>query len=147
VTNQENCVVRQALAVLEKQMRKGDALTSPQLVRDYLRVLLANREYESFVVVFLDAQHRVIDSQEMFRGTLTQTAVYPREIVTEALKNNAAAVIFGHPHPSGCAEPSQADELLTRQLKEALAMVDVNVLDHFVIAGTQALSFAERGLI
>ena len=99
------------------------------------------------MVVMLDAQHRVLASEELFRGTLTQTSVYPREIVKAALKANAAAVIFAHNHPSGVAEPSQADELLTRQLKEALAMVDIKVLDHFIVAGTAALSFAERGLI
>ena len=128
-------------------MRIRSALTSPQAVRDYLRLALGGREHEVFLTLFLDAQHRVIAADESFRGTLTQTSVYPREIVKAALKANAAAVIFAHNHPSGVAEPSQADELLTRQLKEALAMVDVKVLDHFIVAGSATLSFAERGLL
>ena len=97
--------------------------------------------------IWLDVQHRVIKFDEPFRGTLTQTSVYPREIVKAALAANAAAVIFAHNHPSGAAQPSQADELLTRSLKEALALVDVKVLDHFIVAGNHALSFAERGLL
>ncbi len=140
-------VLSAAREILATRMQHGDALTSPGAVRDYLRVLLHDREHELFVVVMLNAQHRVLCSAELFRGTLTQTSVYPREIVKAALRANAAAVIFAHNHPSGVAEPSQADELLTRQLKEALALVDVKVLDHFIIAGTAALSFAERGLI
>ena len=100
-----------------------------------------------FVVVLLDAQHRVIATEELFRGTLTQTSVYPREVVKLALKFNSAAVIFAHNHPSGVAEPSQADQLLTTSLKQALALVDIKVLDHFIIAGTAALSFAERGVL
>lgn len=132
---------------LGEELRSRSALTSPQSVRDYLRLALGGREHEVFVALFLDAQHRVITADELFRGTLTQTSVYPREIVKAALKANAAAVIFAHNHPSGVAEPSQADELLTRQLKEALAMVDVKVLDHFIVAGRATLSFAERGLL
>jgi DNA repair protein RadC len=100
-----------------------------------------------FVALFLDSQHRVLRADELFRGTLSQTSVYPREVVKAALAANAAAVIFAHNHPSGVAQPSQADELLTRSLKEALALVDVKVLDHFIVAGHQALSFAERGLL
>ena len=132
---------------LHERLRESAALTSPGAVRDYLRLALASREHEVFVVILLDAQHKVIAVEESFRGTLTQTSVYPREIVKAALAANAAAVIFAHNHPSGVAEPSQADELLTRNLKEALALVDVKVLDHFVVAGPQALSFAERGLL
>lgn len=132
---------------LAEEIGARSALTSPQAVRDYLRLALGTREHEVFVTLFLDAQHRVIVAEELFRGTLTQTSVYPREIVKAALKANAAAVIFAHNHPSGVAEPSQADELLTRQLKEALAMVDVKVLDHFIVAGRATLSFAERGLL
>jgi DNA repair protein RadC len=112
-----------------------------------LRLALGGRQHEVFVCLWLDAQHRVISFQESFRGTLTQTSVYPREIVKAALAANAAAVIFAHNHPSGVAQPSQADELLTRNLKEALGLVDVKVLDHFIVAGSQALSFAERGLL
>ncbi|HTP61950.1 MAG TPA: DNA repair protein RadC [Burkholderiales bacterium] len=132
---------------LKDDMRSASALTSPGAVRDYLRLAIAGREHEVFVCLWLDAQHRVIGSEELFRGTLTQTSVYPREVVKAALRNNAAAVIFAHNHPSGAAQPSQADELLTRNLKEALAMVDVKVLDHFIVAGRQTLSFAERGLL
>jgi DNA repair protein RadC len=132
---------------LGEQMKKRSALTSPGAVRDYLRLALGGRPHEVFVCIWLDAQHRVIDCAELFRGTLTQTSVYPREIVKAALAANAAAVIFAHNHPSGAAQPSQADELLTRNLKEALALVEVKVLDHFIVAGTQAISFAERGLL
>jgi len=132
---------------LHEQLSSGTALTSPGGVRDYLRLALGGREHEVFVCLWLDAQHRVISYQEAFRGTLTQTSVYPREIVKAALAANAAAVIFAHNHPSGIAQPSQADELLTRNLKEALGLVDVKVLDHFIVAGSQAISFAERGLL
>jgi len=132
---------------LDEKLKEGAALTSPGAVRDYLRLAIGAREYEVFVCVWLDAQHRVVAIEEPFRGTLTQTSVYPREIVKAALAVNAAAVIFAHNHPSGAAQPSQADELLTRSLKEALALVDVKVLDHFIVAGNQAISFAERGLL
>ncbi len=128
-------------------MRQRDALSSPASVRDYLRMTLAGRDYEVFMVLFLDAQNRIIASEEMFRGTLTQTSVYPREVVKRSLAHNAGAVIFAHNHPSGVGEPSRADELLTQSLKQALALVDVKVLDHFVIAGSGVMSFAERGLI
>ena len=132
---------------LTEQMKSRSALTSPGAVRDYLRLALAAKPHEVFVCIWLDAQHRVIDCVEAFRGTLTQTSVYPREIVKAALAANAAAVIFAHNHPSGAAQPSQADELLTRNLKDALALVEVKVLDHFIVAGSQAISFAERGLL
>jgi DNA repair protein RadC len=132
---------------LQQELKQDRALTSPGAVRDYLRLKLGGLEHEVFVCIWLDAQHRVVATQESFRGTLTQTSVYPREIVKAALRANAAAVIFAHNHPSGVAQPSQADELLTRTLKEALALVDVKVLDHFIVAGNQALSFAERGLL
>jgi DNA repair protein RadC len=140
-------VLELARRALREDLRAGNALTTPGAVRDYLRLALGGRAYEVFVCIFMDAQHRVISAQELFRGTLTQTSVYPREVVKAALAANAAAVIFAHNHPSGVAQPSQADELLTRQLREALALVDVRVLDHFIIAGNQALSFAERGLL
>jgi len=123
------------------------ALSSPGAVRDYLRLQFHGLQHEVFVVVFLDAQHRVVANEEMFRGTLTQTSVYPREIVKKALQINAAAVILAHNHPSGVAEPSGADEALTRALREALALVDVRVLDHFVVGAGAAVSFAERGLL
>ena len=132
---------------LQEQLEKRNALTSPGEVRDYLRLALSRREEEVFVCIWLDAQHKVIEIEEAFSGTLTQTSVYPREVVKTALARNAAAVIFAHNHPSGVAQPSQADELLTRNLKEALALVEVKVLDHFIVAGNQAISFAERGLL
>lgn len=140
-------VIAAALQVLQERARFDSALTSPGAVRDYLRLALGRKEFETFVAVWLDAQHRVIRIEELFRGTLTQTAVYPREVVKAALAANAAAVIFAHPHPSGVAQPSQADELLTRNLKDALALVDCRVLDHFIVAGAQTTSFAERGLL
>jgi DNA repair protein RadC len=139
--------IQRALRILEGRMKQGPALSSPGAVRDYLRLSLAEREHEVFVVVFLDAQNRVLALEELFRGTLTQTAVYPREIVKAALRHNAAAVLFAHNHPSGVAEPSRTDELLTQALKRALALVDITVLDHFVVGQASALSFAERGLL
>lgn len=147
-TASDDAILAQAAAILERRLKAaGSALTSPQAVRDYLRTAIATKEHEVFVCVFTDAQHRVIEVEEMFRGTLTQTSVYPREIIKAALRCNAAAVIFSHNHPSGVAAPSHADEHLTRQLKDALAMVDVKVLDHFIVAGRTTLSFAERGLL
>jgi DNA repair protein RadC len=144
---QFEAAIELARRCLKDDLRSTNFLTSPGAVRDYLRLAIAEREHEVFVCLWLDAQHRVTACEELFRGTLTQTSVYPREIVKAALKANAAAVIFAHNHPSGAAQPSQADELLTRNLKDALALVDVKVLDHFVVAGNQALSFAERGLL
>jgi DNA repair protein RadC len=146
-TAQLAAVMEVARRCLKEDLRSASALTSPGAVRDYLRLAISSREHEVFVCLWLDAQHRVIASEELFRGTLTQTSVYPREIVKAGLKANAAAVIFAHNHPSGVAQPSQADELLTRNLKEALSLVDIKVLDHFVVAGHQTLSFAERGLL
>jgi DNA repair protein RadC len=127
--------------------RARDALVSPQAVRDYLRLTLGARPCEVFIGLFLDSQNRVLASEELFRGTLAQTSVYPREVVKAALAHNAAAMIFAHNHPSGVAEPSRADELLTQALKQALALVDIRTLDHFVVAGGQLTSFAERGLL
>ena len=144
---QLRAVLEVARRCLSEDLKAGAALTSPGAVRDYLRLLLGDRPHEVFVCLWLDAQHRVLESRELFRGTLTQTSVYPREVVKAALSANAAAVIFAHNHPSGVAQPSQADELLTRNLRDALALVEVKVLDHFIVAGRQALSFAERGLL
>ena len=132
---------------LNEQMQVKDILTSPQQVRDYLCLKLGYLTREVFVVLFLDAQNRIVTSEEMFSGTLTQTSVYPREVVKRALHHNAASVIFAHNHLSGIAQQSQADELITKQLKQALALVDVQVLDHFIVAGKNTLSFAERGLL
>ena len=140
-------VVQQALNLLLYEVREADVLASPDAVRDYLHLLLADRPHEVFTVVFLDAQHRVLDAVEMFRGSLTQTSVYPREVVIEALARQAAAVILAHNHPSGLAEPSQADKALTRTLQSALALVDVRVLDHIVVTRSTLLSFAEQGLL
>ena len=138
-------VLRAAQRVLSGQLRGREALTSPQLVRDFLRVKLGMLEHEVFAVVHLDAQNRVIEYVEMFRGTVSQTSVYPREVVKESLARNAAALILVHNHPSGVTEPSRADELLTQPLKTALALVDVRVLDHLIIAGSDILSMAECG--
>jgi len=132
---------------LRETIERSPTLSSPQAVRDYLRLLFTGKEHEVFVVLFLDAQNRVLGVEELFRGTLTQTSVFPREIVKSALRENAAAVLFAHNHPSGVAEPSRADEALTQTLKHTLALVDVKVLDHFVIGGDSAMSFAERGLL
>ncbi len=140
-------VVELARRSLAEEAATRDALTSPQAVRDYLRLSLDGRPYEVFVGLFLDSQNRVLASEELFRGTLAQTSVYPREIVKAALARNAAAMIFAHNHPSGVAEPSRADELLTQALKQALALVDIRTLDHFVVAGGRLTSFAERGLL
>lgn len=145
----EKCQIAKELVqrLLKEELQQGNVLNSPRAVRDYLKLLLSHHEHEVFVVIFLDAQHRVIASEEMFRGTLTQTSVYPREVVKAALRQNAAAVIFSHNHPSGVAEPSQSDRLLTDALKQALSLVDVRVLDHFIVAGANTLSMAERGLL
>ncbi len=129
-------------------LKERDALTSPQAVRDWLRLSLGGLQHEVFVALWLDAQNRLISTEELFRGTLTQTSVYPREVLKRALANNAGAVILAHNHPSGVTEPSPADIALTSTLKQALALIEVKVLDHFVVAsGTSPLSFAERGLI
>lgn len=136
-----------ARRILREELRYASVLSSPAAVRDYIRLLLIGKEHEAFIALFLDAQHRVIEAEELFRGTLTQTSVYPREVVKRTLRFNASAVIFAHNHPSGVAEPSHADQLLTQSLKQALGLVDVKVLDHFVVAGTASISFAERGLI
>lgn len=132
---------------LVSQAAHRDVLTSPEAVRDYLRLTLSALPYEAFLALFLDSQNRLLAARELFRGTLAQTSVYPREVVKAALADNAAGVIFAHNHPSGVAEPSRADELLTASLKNALALVDIRTLDHFVVAGHRVVSFAERGLL
>jgi len=132
---------------LAEQLHCRPVFATPDSVKDYLRLHFAGREYESFVVLYLDAQNCLIDVEELFRGTLTQTSVYPREVVKSALRHNAAAVMLSHNHPSGAVAPSRADEHLTQTLKAALTLVDVRVLDHLIIAGNLSLSFAERGLI
>ena len=129
------------------QLRAQPVFDTPGRVKDYLRLRLGAHGHEVFAVLFLDTQHQLLLMEEMFRGTLTQTSVYPREVVKRALQTNAAAVVFAHNHPSGVAEPSRADEFLTQTLKSALALVDVRVLDHLVVGRTDVVSFAERGLL
>jgi len=140
-------VMELARRALNEEMQARDSLTSPAAVRGYLRLRMQELAQEAFYGVFLDAQNRVIAAEELFRGTLTQTSVYPREVVKRALAVNAAGVILAHNHPSGVAEPSLQDQALTRTLAEALALVDIKVLDHFIVAPGACLSFAERGLI
>ena len=144
---QLQAVLEMSRRALREEMLSGDALNSPQAVREYLQLPLRSRQHEVFMVIFLDAQHRVIAAEEMFHGTLTQTSVYPREVVKRALHHNAAAVIFAHNHPSGVAEPSDSDRLLTGALKQSLQLVDVRALDHFIVAGSCCLSFAEKGMM
>jgi DNA repair protein RadC len=136
-----------ARRALHEKISRGNVLNSPAAVRDYLRLKMQSLPHEVFMALFLDAQNRVITIEELFRGTLTQTSVYPREVVKRALHHNAGAVILAHNHPSGVAEPSHADETLTQALRQALALVDIRVLDHFIVAGSGVLSFAERGLL
>lgn len=144
----EDAIIAQALEILARRMRNtGMMMDSPEVVRDWLRLRVGGKPHEEFGVIWLNARHEVVEADEMFRGTLTQTSVYPREVVKEALRINAAACIMYHNHPSGAAEPSLADEMLTRALKEALAMVDVHVLDHMVVTAETITSFAERGLL
>ena len=145
---QLQAVMEMARRALAEQMSAGSLLASPQAVRDWLRLRLAGLPHEVFMILLLDAQHRLVETCELFRGTLTQTSVYPREVVKLALRHNAASVIFAHNHPSGATEPSQADRMLTANLKAALTLVDVGVLDHFIVAGhAEPVSFAERGLL
>lgn len=142
-----SAVLELARRSLRQTLEAGPVFDAPERVREYLQLQLAQREHEVFAVLFLDAQHRLIRFDEMFRGTLAQTSVYPREVVRRALELNAAAVILAHNHPSGHPEPSRADEFLTQSLKSALQLVDVRVLDHLVVARAQVVSFAERGLL
>ena len=136
-----------ARTILARRVRKGSALSSPHATRDFLRLQLATRDHEVFAILFLDNRHRLIEFVPLFRGTIDGATVYPREVVKEALARNAAAVILAHNHPSGVAEPSHADELITGRLRDALGLVDVRVLDHFVVTGDAIVSFAERGLL
>jgi len=147
-TIEEDAIIKSALEILDRRLRHpGETFDSPAKLRQFLRLLLAEREHEVFLVILMDSKDRMIHSEELFRGTLTQTRVYPREVVKLSLKHNAGAVVFCHNHPSGIGEPSSADKVLTNTLKSALALVDVKVLDHFIVAGRDVLSFAERGLI
>lgn len=143
----EDRIIREAAEILYSRVCKGDTLSSPDDTRRFLQMRLAGLPHEMFGCLFLDNRHRVIAFEEMFRGTIDSASVYPREVVKTALMHNAAAVIFAHNHPSGVAEPSRADEMLTRRLRDALDLVDVRVLDHIVVAQAETVSFAERGLI
>jgi DNA repair protein RadC len=140
-------VLQAAQQVLLERVRGSDVLSSPQVVRDYLRMRLSGLEHEIFAVVHLDSQNRVIDYVEMFRGSVSQTSVYPREVVRECILRNSAGLLLVHNHPSGSAQPSRADEVLTQTLKAALSLIDVRVLDHLIVAGSDTLSMAERGLM
>lgn len=144
---QLQAVLEMARRALSEELKNGNTMSSPALVRDFLRLTLANKQHEVFIGIFLDAKNHAIATEELFSGTLTQTSVYPREIIKRALHHNAAAIIFAHNHPSGVAEPSHADKILTQSLKQALAFIDVKVLDHFIIGNGTALSFAEHDLI
>ena len=135
---------RRAIA---ERLREGDALASPAAVRAFLALWLRNRRHEVFVGLFLDSRNRLIAADELFRGSLTQTAVYPREVVRRAIELNAAGVIFAHNHPSGVAQPSAADQALTAALRSALQILEIPVLDHLIVAGPQCVSFAESGLL
>ena len=140
-------VLELARRALAEQLKERAAFDSATAVKDYLQLHLAARPHEVFAVLFLDAQHKLIALEELFRGTLTQTSVYPREVALRALHHHAAAVILAHNHPSGGVQPSRADEAITQNLKSALALIDVRVLDHVIVAPGQALSMAEKGLI
>ncbi len=144
---QLQAVLEMSRRYLREQLDRGDALCDPESTRDYLKHRLYNYPYEVFACLFLDNRHRVIDYEELFRGTIDGASVHPREVVRRALHHNAAAVILAHNHPSGVAEPSQSDNAITQRLKQALALVDVRVLDHFIIGDGQPLSMAERGLV
>ena len=140
-------VLELARRAMAEQLKERAALDTPEAVKHYLQLQLGAKQHEVFAVLFLDSQHRLLALEELFRGTLSQTSVYPREVVLRALHHHAAAVVLAHNHPSGTVQPSRADEALTQALKAALALVDVRVLDHVIVAPGQALSMAEKGLV
>jgi len=144
---QLQAILEMARRTLGEELKCGNAMNSPKLVRDFLRLSLANKQHEVLIGIFLDAKNHAIATEELFSGTLTQASVYPREIIKRALHHNAAAIIFAHNHPSGAAEPSHADKVLTQSLKQALSLIDVQVLDHFIVGNGTALSFSEHDLI
>lgn len=144
---QLQAVLEMARRHFKEILKRGNALTSPDITRAYLSAQLRGYSYEVFACLFLDNQHRVIQLDELFRGTLDSASVYPREVARQALQHNAAAVIFAHNHPSGISEPSQADKHITEKLKQALALFEIRVLDHFIIGDGQPYSFAENGLL
>lgn len=148
ITPAEQKVLDRAARILARELKERPlAMTSPQLVRNFLRFELEHVEHETFCVLFLDTQHRLIAFEELFRGTLDSASVYPREVAKEALRHNAGAVILAHNHPSGIAEPSHADRRITDRLKEALGLFEIRVLDHLVVGSPEVVSFAEQGLI
>jgi DNA repair protein RadC len=140
-------IIAAARRAMTRRVRRGMAMDSPRAVREFLTIKLGALEHELFAVLLLDTRHRLIDYVELFRGTIDGASVHPREVVKLALARNAAALVLAHPHPSGTAHPSQADELITQRLKEALALVDIRVLDHIIVAGGDAVSLAERGML
>src|SRR5450755_1808558 len=140
-------IVSAALGILAKRIAKGSIIKNMEDAKKYLAVRFADLEHEVFAIIYLTNRHQVIACEEIFRGTIDGASVHPREVVKSALQYNAAALLIAHPHPSGIAEPSTADELITRRLKAALALVDIRIIDHLVIAGNHAVSFAERGLL
>ncbi len=149
VISNDDSIIESALKILESRISYSSAsppLASPQASKDYVKLQLATFEHEVFACLFMDNRHRVITFEELFRGTIDGASVYPREVVKACLRHNAAAVIFAHNHPSGVAEPSVADERITKRLKDALALIDVRVLDHLIV-GEEVISFAERGLL
>lgn len=143
----DDAIVQRALTILKGQLTQREIFASPTAVKHFCQLHIGSREHEIFGVLFLDVQNRLIEFREMFRGTLTQTSVYPREVVIEALKLQSAAVVFTHNHPSGSVQPSRADEALTQTLKAALALIDVRVLDHVIVSRDETLSMAEKGLV
>ena len=140
-------IIAAARRAMTRRVHRGTSMSSPRAVREFLAVKLGTLEHEIFAVLLLDTRHRLIDYVELFRGTINGASVHPREVVKLALARNAAALVLAHPHPSGSPEPSQADELITQRLKEALALVDIAVLDHVIVAGGETVSLAERGLL
>lgn len=142
-----DAILDAARHVIESKVQRGESFTSPEAVKDFLCMKLAGFEHEVFAILMLDNQHRLISYNEMFRGTIDSASVHPREVVKAALAANAGAVIMAHNHPSGHPEPSPADRHITKRLTEALALVDVRVLDHIVVGGLKTVSFAERGLL
>ena len=140
-------ILAAARSIMSRKVRRGTSMASPRLVKDFLSIKLGALEHETFCVLLLDKRHRLIEFVELFRGTIDGASVHPREVVKLALARNAAALLLAHPHPSGVAEPSHADELITQRLKDALSLVDIPVLDHLIIAGGDIVSMAERGLI
>ena len=146
-TMSDDQIIAQALRVLESRAKYGDAMTNPATVKNYLRLRLGGMAHEVFAVIWLNSQNQVIEYEELFRGTINQAGVYPREVVKAGLAVNAAACILSHNHPSGSSEPSSADQALTRRLVDALGLVEIKVLDHMVATAACVVSFAERGLL